>query len=80
MKIEYKRRVAKDLIKLAKSERRKIVKKFHVIKNNPLAGKPLQGEYKGLFAAKSWPYRIIYKIETDRVIVYKVAHRRAAYK
>ncbi|MFT4215631.1 MAG: type II toxin-antitoxin system RelE/ParE family toxin [Micropruina sp.] len=45
-------------------------------------GKPLQRELEGLWGARRGPYRIIYEIHDDRllILVIHVAHRGDAYR
>ena len=45
-------------------------------------GKRLYGEYDGQYSHRVWPYRIIFTILQDRiiVIVLKILHRKDAYK
>lgn len=80
MIIVLKKEAVKSFSKLPTSERKKIIKKLNFIKDSPLIGKALQGEYKGLFSLRAWPYRIIYRIEKKNVVIYSVAHRQGAYK
>lgn len=44
-------------------------------------GKPLRGRLEGLHSARRGEYRVIYRIENVRVLVFVVAirHRRDAY-
>lgn len=44
-------------------------------------GKPLTGEYKGLYRYRYGDYRIIYEIDkvNEQVIIIKVGHRREVY-
>lgn len=45
-------------------------------------GKPLVGEFAGLFSARRAEYRVVYEIDSDRrvVIVHRVAHRGTVYR
>lgn len=80
MQIEYKPYVIKQLKKLPLSERKKVIRKLELLQSDPKAGKELRGELEGLRSLRAWPYRIIYEIKYDSVIVYSVAHRQGAYK
>ena len=80
MIIILKKEAIKSFSKLSTPERNKVIKKFNLLKENPLAGKTLRGEYQGLFSLKAWPFRIIYRIEKKNVVIYSVAHRQGAYK
>ena len=78
--IKYKPRVFKQLKKIPKSGQRKILRKIEVLAEDPHAGKTLQGELRGFFSIRAWPYRIIYQIEGKRIIVVSVAHRKEVYR
>jgi len=82
MKLIYSSKTEKDLKKLAKRELKKIFRKINALKKEPFLGKKLKGELKGLYSFKSWPYRIIYKIDKDAKIIYIVAiqHRQSVYR
>ena len=80
MQLRYRDKVIKQLQKIPKVEQRKIIRKLEFLSTNPTSGKQLQGEYKGHFSLRSWPYRIIYRTEKGSVVVYSIAHRQGAYK
>jgi len=42
----------------------------------------LEGEYRGQWSLRVWPYRIIYRVEKRKLIVLilEIAHRQGAYK
>lgn len=48
----------------------------------PYLGKTLKGEHKGQYTLRVWPYRIIYRIFKQRLIIeiLDVDHRQGAYK
>ena len=43
-------------------------------------GKPLRGELRSLWSLRVGDYRVVYRIEGDKVRVIQIAHRRDAYK
>ncbi|HKR50723.1 MAG TPA: type II toxin-antitoxin system RelE/ParE family toxin [Pseudonocardiaceae bacterium] len=45
-------------------------------------GKPLVGEFKGLWSARREQYRVVYKIDDLRhvVLIHRVAHHRDVYR
>lgn len=56
---------------------------FGSIAQNPRrAGKPLRGEFEGLFSARRGDFRVIYEIDGEHrtVIVHRAAHRGDAYR
>ncbi len=48
---------------------------------NPFVGKKLHGEYEGYYTLRVWPYRIIYVIERNELIitVIRIGHRQGVY-
>jgi len=75
-------RAAKDLKKLPKHIRRHVDVAIDVLRENPFAGKKLQGEHEGMWSLRVWPYRIIYVIHQEivTVTVLRVGHRQGVYK
>ena len=80
MKLRYKTQAVKQLKRLPLKEKRKIVRKLDALSEDPLSGKPLRGELEGLRSLRAWPYRIIYKLTKNSIIIYSVAHRQSVYK
>ena len=81
-KIEYAKGVVKDLKKLPVSIREKallVVEKILV--QDPNAGRPLSGQYKGLWKYRIGDYRIIYAIEKSRLVIFvlRIRHRKNVY-
>lgn len=52
------------------------------LRDNPFLGKPLHGEFKGLWSIKTFSFRIIYEVDkTSHIItVLKIQHRRDSYR
>ena len=75
----------KELSKLDKPIQKLIKEKILILANNPdeLKNniKPLKGEYKGKFRLRVNDYRIIYKIEDEKImiVVIRIAHRKEVY-
>ncbi|MCJ7826514.1 type II toxin-antitoxin system RelE/ParE family toxin [Patescibacteria group bacterium] len=65
-----------------KADQKKIRKKLIVLENDPIAGKKLMGEFKGVYSLRVWPYRILYEInmKIKRVEILVIAHRQGIYK
>ena len=82
MQIEYSNTSRKQLKKLPKNKKIKVLIMIQKLKNNPHAGKKLKGEFKGLRSLKVWPYRIIYRyLSKDKLIYINVIqHRQRVYK
>lgn len=80
MRIYFENQAIKQLRKIPKSEVKKIDKKICLLADNPKIGKRLTGELAGIYSVRAWPYRILYEIEKDRIIICSVAHRQGVYK
>lgn len=72
----------KQFESLQKKDQKRVQATFEVLKENPLAGKQLEGKYKGLRSLRVWPYRILYAVDHDiiTVTVVKVGHRKDVYR
>lgn len=79
MKLSYKPEVIKQLNKLPKTEKKKIVKKLLLLAKEPLSGKQLKGEFEGLRAFRAWPYRITYSFHSNQITIHSIKHRQSAY-
>ncbi len=53
-----------------------------IVENPRRAGKPLGGEFMGLWSAPRGEYRIVYSIteEEEMVMVHRIQHRRHVYR
>ncbi len=81
-KLEIKEKALKQIESLPKKDKQKIFSTMEILKENPLAGKSLQGKHKGFRALRAWPYRIIYAVDhhTITITVVKVGHRKDVYE
>jgi mRNA interferase RelE/StbE len=75
------RKVQKELNKIPQNFRKKIITVLFFLSKNPYLGKKLEGERKGEWSLKVWPYRIIYTIKKEQLIVLiiKIGHRQGVY-
>ena len=76
------KKVQRELNRINKKYRIRILAALTVLGNNPYLGKKLKGKYKGKWSHQVWPYRIIYKIKKQALIVLilYVGHRQGVYK
>ncbi len=58
----------------------KIIKYLKKLERLPESGKPLQYELKGHRSIRIHPFRIIYRIEQDKIIITCFDHRKEAYR
>ena len=74
---EFKRDVRKVKDKKIQDRIKKMVKK---IKDNPEVGKPLRYDLFGLRSIQIPPFRILYEISEDLIILHKFEHRKGVYR
>ena len=82
---ELGRQAAKDLEKIFRSDKKlyqRFVNALQVIAQNPMEGKPLHGELKGLRSYRLGSYRILYEVRHGEllVVIIDLGHRREIYK
>ncbi len=79
MRIEFKPRAVKDLDTLDRQAARRVLEKIRGLENN------LAGDVKRLtnftpeYRLRVGDYRVLFEIEGDRVIIYRIKHRSRAY-
>ena len=62
------------------SLRLKIIKQLKKLEKHPEIGKPLKNKLKNYRSIRVTPFRIIYRIEKDKIVINCFDHRRKAYK
>lgn len=63
-----------------KATRIKIIKHIKKLAELPESGKPLKYELKGHRSVRIPPFRIIYRLEKERIIINCFDHRKEVYK
>ena len=63
-----------------KQTRLKLIKHLKKLGQIPESGKPLQYKLKGHRSVRIPPFRIIYRIEKNRIIINCFDHRKNVYK
>lgn len=63
-----------------KSLRLKIIKHLKKLAQLPESGKPLKYELKNHRSIRLPPFRIIYRLETDKIVINCFDHRKEVYK
>jgi len=71
----------KNLRRIPKRDRFRIFAAFAILIKTPFLGKKLKEEYQGQWSYRVWPYRIIYAIHKNEllILVLRVAHRQRVY-
>ncbi|MFC1723367.1 type II toxin-antitoxin system RelE/ParE family toxin [Nanoarchaeota archaeon] len=57
----------------------RIIKQVEKLENNPSVGKPLRNKLKNHRCLRVKPYRIIYRIEGDTIVILCFDHRDVVY-
>lgn len=80
--VAIKMKAKKEIAALPKKDRQRIIAAFEILRENPFAGKRLEGRYEGAWSFRVWPYRIIYTIHQEIVTisVLRVGHRQGVYQ
>ena len=80
--LKIKQSAFKELQKINKNERSRIISAIDALQNNPHIGKILKGDYSGLRRIRIGNYRVIYEINEGEVIVLvlRIAHRKQVYR
>lgn len=80
-RVRLKPSAEKAFQKIDKRYRQRILLALVVIGEDPYAGKKLRGERKDEWSYRVWPYRIIYQIYKNEllIIVINIGHRQGVY-
>jgi len=80
--LQIKSSAARELKRINKPERLRIVSAIDNLPGNPYIGKSLKGELSGLRRIRIGDYRVIYEIHAQQVVILiiRVAHRKDAYR
>ena len=85
-KIEFVPAAAKDLKKLGRSEAARVIatveRRIATLENPRQLGSALSGDLSGLWRWRIGDYRIVARIEDERItiLVVRVSHRREVYR
>lgn len=71
----------KDVRKIKdKALKGKLEKQIRKVVENPDFGKPLRYDLRGEWTIYVKPYRLIYKVEGDKLILLRFEHRKEVYE
>ena len=79
--IRIKASAAKELKRVVKPDRTRIVSAIDRLAENPFLGDALKGDMRGLRRLRVGDYRVLYEVRESVlvVLVVRVAHRRDVY-
>lgn len=74
--------IQKKLAKIGHNDIPKVKHKLSQLQANPLAGKPLKGEYAGYYSLRAWPLRIVYEFDpkNQTINILDIDYRGQVYK
>lgn len=77
-----KQSARKELERLPRPDQQKVIAVLESLESQPLRGKKLKGKFSGAYSIRAWPYRIIYELRQQKllVLVISISHRKDAYK
>ena len=80
--VRIKGSAARELARIAKPARGRIVEAIDGLAENPFTGTALKGELRGLRRIRVGEYRIVYEIQEGElvVLVIRVRHRGDVYR
>lgn len=80
VKIVYKNSVAHDLKRLDKTKGKLLLEQLEdSLRQDPDAGEPLKGEFRGLYKLRFGDYRVIFTKTGETVLVLRIGHRSKVY-
>ena len=80
--IRIKDGAVREIRRVAKPERARIVAAIDRLADNPFLGSVLKGDLRGLRRLRVGDHRVLYEVRNDEliVLVIRTAHRRDAYR
>lgn len=80
--VVLEKRAQKELDKVDIRYKPRIIATLLDLSQNPYVGKKLEGELSGMRSIRVWPYRVVYVIKNEALIVLiiKIGHRQGVYK
>ncbi|MCY3777508.1 MAG: type II toxin-antitoxin system RelE/ParE family toxin [Candidatus Aminicenantes bacterium] len=80
--IRIKASAAKELHRIVKPDRRRIVAAIDRLAENPFLGNALKGDLRGLRRLRVGDHRVVYEVRESIlvVLIVRVAHRRDVYR
>lgn len=80
--IRFEKRAKKEFDNIPFQYQKRILSILPTLQINPFVGKKMKGEFYGCYNYRIWPYRIIYKIFKNvlLIVIIKIGHRQGIYK
>ena len=78
-KIEFKPRAAKDLRLINADDGRRILAKVRAMENDLAGDVKRLTDFEPQYRLRVGNYRVLFSVENDNIIIYRIKHRREAY-
>ncbi|PIS38779.1 MAG: hypothetical protein COT34_01870 [Candidatus Nealsonbacteria bacterium CG08_land_8_20_14_0_20_43_11] len=81
-RVHLRKKAKKELNKIPPEFKKRIIASLLYLSQDPFIGEPLLGQFKGFYSLHLHPYRIIYTIYKNQllVIIERIRHHKDAYK
>lgn len=81
-RVLLRNKARKNLAKIPRPFRHRIIIALVRLRNDPYLGEPLLGEWKGKYSLHIHPYRIIYEVYKKISVIYiiRIDHRGRSYR
>lgn len=80
--LQIKESAFKELQRIDKPQRLRIIAAIEALPENPLAGKSLKGDLSGLRRIRVGDFRVVYEVIEQQILILivRVAHRKSVYR
>lgn len=78
--IKFKPRAIKDLKALSTKNQQRILDKIEVLQNDLCGDVKRLTDYSPEYRLRIGDYRVLFELEQQTVMIYRIVHRREAYK
>lgn len=79
MRIAVSPQAREQILKLPKTEQKKVSRRIYQLSTGSIHGKKLKGNLAGKRVVRAWPYRIIYRQQDNNLEIVAIIHRQRAY-
>jgi len=79
-KIEFTPRFRRRFKALDRDVQVRILREVKLLQDNPYMGKPLRGEWRGIYSLRIGNFRVLYQLKNDYVFLLTVGHRKGIYR
>lgn len=77
--LEVTPRFSKLLRALSRDAQLRVLCEVRLLEVDPHLGKPLRGDFKGVYSMRIGDYRVLYELAARKVVLLTVDHRRHVY-